>query len=103
MDPHMIIDHFEVKAPVAGTEPVERLAIPLDLAEAIILQMGQIVLVHLELVEEFKLLQGIEKGDFGRADLVEDDLKHARCYTAADRMKRENGRGSASLNLSSGI
>jgi len=55
MDSHMIFYHFEVKAPVEGTEPVERLAIPLDPAETIILQMSQVVLAHRELVEEFTL------------------------------------------------
>ena len=43
--------------------------------------MLQVVFGDLKLIEEFKLFQGAELGNFGGTDFIEDDLKHADTLT----------------------
>ena len=67
---------FEVEAPVRRAEAVEGLAVAVQAAEALVLEVLEIVLGDAEGVEEFQLLEGLELGDLRGADDVEDDLEH---------------------------
>ena len=71
---HLVAHHFEVKTPLAGTEPVERFPVALDLTETFVLEMFEVAACDLEFVEQGQLLQSIQLRDFGGTDFVEDDL-----------------------------
>lgn len=77
VDDHLSVFHLEIKTIVARTEAIEHLAIALDAAEAVIVEGLEILFGNLELIEQFKLLEGVELGKLGGTDLVENDLEHA--------------------------
>ncbi len=74
MHHHLLVRHFKIKSPVLRPETIEGLPVPLDLAKAFIVQMFQIILRHLELIEQLKLFQCVELGNLSRTDFVKDDL-----------------------------
>ena len=79
--PFVIVDADQPRVPITydaygdesdpGPFPV-----PLDAPETLAVRPVEIIGRDLELVEEPKLLQGVELGDLAGADFVEDDLKH---------------------------
>ena len=74
MHHHLLFRHFKVKAPLLGSKAVERLPVALDFSKAFIVEILQILLRDLEFIQQFKLLQRIQLGNFSRADFIEDDL-----------------------------
>ena len=76
VDDDLAVFDLEIKAPVLRAEAVQGAAVALDLAEALAVEVLQVALGHLELVEQLELFEGIEPGNLGRADFVEDDLEH---------------------------
>ena len=54
--------------------------------------MLKIFFTDLELIEKAKLFQRAELGDLGRADFIEDNLKHDGFYTVARKRKWEKAR-----------
>ena len=76
MNNDLLVDDFEIKAPIKGAKAVEGLAVTLDFTEAFIIEMLQIVFGDLEFIEEFQLLESIQLGNLSSTDFIKDDLKH---------------------------
>ena len=74
---HPVIGNSEVKPPVLRPEAVEGLSIALNFSKTLIVEILQIILGHLELIQEFQLLQGPQLGNLGGTNFIEDNLKHS--------------------------
>ena len=74
MHDDLLVDGLEIEAPFLCAKSVKGFAISLDLSKALVLKMLQVILRHLEFIEELELFKGVELGDFSRTDFVEDDL-----------------------------
>lgn len=81
VDDDMHVGDPEIKAPVLAAEAIEGLSVTLDFAKALVVEIFQIICGHLEFIQEFKLFQSPELGDFGGTNFIEDDLKHSLMMT----------------------
>jgi len=79
---------FEIEAPVGRAEAVKGDAIALHLSEALVIEIIHVLLGDLELIEEFKLFEGPELGNFGSGDFVEDDLEHGESVAEDGRWEK---------------
>jgi hypothetical protein len=77
VDYDVVVLHLEVEAVFLGAETIESAAVALDYAEAVAAELFQVLAGHLELVNEFQLVEGAQAGEFRSADFIEDDLQHA--------------------------
>ena len=82
----LLVDDFEIKAPIQSAKTVEGLAVTLDFTEALIIEMLEIVFGDLEFIEEFQLLESTQLGNLSSTDFIEDDLKHG--VTLAEKCRR---------------
>lgn len=74
MHHHLILRHFKVKPPVRRPKPVKRFSIPRDFSKALIIQVLQILLRHLEFIQQLKLFQSTQLRNFSRTDFIKNDL-----------------------------
>ena len=66
MNDDLLVDDFEIKAPIQSAKTVEGLAVTLDFTEALIIEMLEIVFGDLEFIEEFQLLESTQLGNLIR-------------------------------------
>lgn len=71
-----VVGDLEVEAPVVGAEAVEGFAVAVEFAEFVTIKVFEVVVGDLKVVENLELSEGVELGNLGGGDFVEDDLKH---------------------------
>lgn len=78
MNDDFVVGDLEVEAPVVGAEAVEGFAFAFNFSEFVAVEVFEVLGGDLEFVENLKLGEGVELGDLGGRDFVEDDLKHRK-------------------------
>jgi hypothetical protein len=68
---------LEIETVFLCTEPIHHMAIPLDFSKPIAPCAVQILLGHMEFLQQLKLLQSPQSGNFRRTDFIKNNLKHA--------------------------
>ncbi len=75
--------YLKIKSVFLRAEAIHDMAITLDFPETITPAAIQILFGHMELLQQLKLLQSPQSGDFRRANFIKNDLKHAATLETA--------------------
>ena len=76
MDDYGIVGHFEINSVVVCSEPIEGVAVSEHFSEAFSVEISEVGLGDFKGIEEFKLSECIEEGNFRCTDFVEYYLEH---------------------------
>lgn len=76
VDDHGSVFHFEINAPVFGSEAIELFVVALNYTKLIAVKVFEVVFFDMELIEQIKLLHGPHLRHFCRTDFIKNDFQH---------------------------
>lgn len=75
---HLVIGNSEIEPPVLRPKTIKGFSVTFDFSKTLVIEVLQIILSHLKLIKEFKLLQRSQLGNLRSTNFIKDDLKHMR-------------------------